>query len=71
MEKMKPFTIHYTEGGASETARFRGVDAEHAEHAEERFYDSLHEHGGCEGVTVTRVTPAPSKTRKNQRPHSH
>ena len=52
---MKLFRITYrdTPSGEQQTTTFRGYDAEHAEN---RFLDSLESEGGNEGVIVESVT---------------
>ena len=51
---MKTFTITFTQSfnGEIETVDFRGFNAEHAE---ERFLDSLDEESGSQGVRILSV----------------
>lgn len=63
---MKLYLITYTEGFQNvetQTAIFKGCDANHAE---ERFMESMADEGGIEGIRVLSVSKC--RTRKASKP---
>ncbi len=68
---MKPYWVTYTEcDDVRQTVKWHGYDASHAE---ERFFESMAEDGGMQGVRILSVALASSlrkPVRKAERPRN-
>lgn len=58
---MKPYIITYSEGGETSQSQWSGFNADHAI---ERFMDTMSEEGGSEGVRVLSARCASIPARK-------